>query len=66
MVDAQEIKTWVQLRIDYWEDIADKHYKHPIQTLSQLAFDEGEAQGEEKGVLAGLYMVMEFIDGQRR
>ena len=66
MVATQEIKEWVQRRIDYWENNSDHHHKEPIQTLAQLAFEEGEEQGEEKGLLAGFYMVMEFIDGQRR
>lgn len=61
----QEINDWIQRRIDYWEDVCDKH-KVPIHTLTELVYEEGKEQGEESGMLEGFYQVQEFIKGQRR
>ncbi len=66
MMNKAALKEWVQHRINFWEDACERHRDTPIQTTSQHAFDEGVELGEEKGFLEGLYMVMEYIDGQRR
>lgn len=55
MVDTQKIKEWVQHRIDYLEDSAEK------QAHAKCSEDI-----EGRGMLSAFYMVMEFIDGQRR
>jgi len=56
MVDTQKIKEWVKHRIDYWEDELDK--KDSSNTTEDII--------EYRATLAAFYMVMEFIDGQRR
>ena len=55
MVDAKKIKEWVQHRINYWEDQADKQ-----------VLPDTEEDIEGRGMLAAFYMVVELIDGQRR
>lgn len=55
MVDTKKVKEWVQHRINYWEDQAEKQV---------LPATEEDLEG--KGMLAAFYMVTEFIDGQRR
>ncbi len=55
MVTTQKIKEWVQYRINYWEDQADKQV---------LPATEEDIEG--RGMLAAFYMVIELIDGQRR
>lgn len=55
MVTAQEVKEWVKHRIDYWEDELDK--KDSLTTEDRI---------EALSILSGFYMVVEFINGQRR
>ena len=55
MVSTQEVKDWVTHRIDYWEDELDK--KDSLTTADII---------EARSILAGFYMVVEFINGQRR
>ena len=55
MVTTQEVKEWVQHRIDYWES------KFESQDLPP---DYEDVEG--RGQLASFYMVQEFIDGTRR
>lgn len=55
MVSTQEVKGWVQRRIDYWES----KFECP-----DLPPDYEDVEG--RGQLAAFYMVLEFIDGQRR
>jgi hypothetical protein len=54
MVDTKTIKEWVQRRIDFWEDSCGKTRASEYE------------EGEDDGMLAAFYMVVEFIDGQRR
>ena len=54
MVTTQEVKEWVQRRIDYYEDVC--------KTTRSSEYEEGE----DDGMLAAFYMVLEFINGQRR
>lgn len=54
IAEVQQIKEWVQRKIDYWEDTCEK---------TKVS---GYEEGEDDGMLAAFYMVREFIDGQRR
>jgi hypothetical protein len=62
----EQVKNWVQHRIDYWENICEKHKYEPSCVSEQVIFEEGIMIGEEKGMLAAFYMVIECINGQRR
>jgi len=55
MVDVNQVKKWVKQRIDHWENMAEQTVLPP---------DEEDIEG--RGMLAAFYMVVEFIDGQRR
>lgn len=55
MVDAQKVKEWVNHRINYWES------KFESQDLPP---DYEDVEG--RGQLAAFYMVIEYIDGQRK
>ncbi|CAB4128281.1 hypothetical protein UFOVP100_21 [uncultured Caudovirales phage] len=55
MIDKNEMKKWIQRRIDYFET------KFEMQPKPR---DEEDV--EERGMLAAFYMVTEFIEGQRR
>lgn len=56
MVTTQEVKEWVNHRINYWEDELEK--KDSSRTTEDII--------ETRSILSGFYMVMEFINGQRR
>lgn len=61
----EEIKNWLQLRIDYWEKAVatlDKIPEKEGHYCRNQAFEEGEAEG----MTQAFYEVMEFIDGQRK
>jgi hypothetical protein len=60
MNQVQNITSWLQIKIEEWEEICSKHKGIPPIKKCQCDFDEGM----EKGVLDGFYQVMEFIDEQ--
>jgi hypothetical protein len=63
----EQVKNWVQKRIDYWEDEVEKH-PNDFETFTDIGetWRLGLERGEEKGMLAAFYMVIECINGQRR
>jgi hypothetical protein len=54
-MDIMQVKSWVEHRIDYWED-----------KIEQTVLPPDEEDIEGRGMLAAFYMVVDFIDGQRR
>lgn len=56
MVTTQEVKEWVTHRINYWEDELDNK-NDTLTTADKI---------EARAILSGFYMVVEFINGQRR
>lgn len=58
MNEIEHVKSWVQLKIDYWEAMCAKHKCVPPIKKCQCDFEEGM----EKGILDGFYQVMEFIE----
>ncbi len=56
MVTTQEVKAWVTHRIDYWEDGLENK-RDSFTTEDKTA---------ALSILSGFYMVVEFINGQRR
>ena len=55
MVTTNEIKEWIKHRVDFWESNFESQDLPP---------DYEDVEG--RGQLAAFYMVIEFIDGQRR
>ena len=55
IMDTQKVKEWINHRIDYWEEQSDKQI---------LPATEEDIEG--RGMLAAFYMIIEFLDGQRR
>ncbi len=49
------IKKWIKHRIDYYEDQAEKQ----VNRLTEESI-------EENGMLSAYYMVIEYIEGQRK
>jgi hypothetical protein len=62
----ERLKKWVQHRIDYWEDVTEQH-QNDFETFTDIGetWLLGLERGEEKGMLAAFYMVIECIDGSR-
>lgn len=55
MVSVEQVREWVQHRIDYWETKAECEQCPP-------EYEDIEGRGQ----LAAFYMVIECIDGQRK
>lgn len=65
MVSVEQVREWVQHRIDYWEEVCEKH-QDEIPRNNEDAYKSGFEEGEDRGMLAAYYMVIEYINGQRR
>jgi hypothetical protein len=66
-MNKKKIKAYIQQRIDYWETACEDHEKdYEHLTHIKDVWERGQEIGEERGILDGLYQVMEFLDGQRR
>ncbi len=62
----EDLKKWVNIRIDYWEGVCEKHPEENRWASPDVIFDAAIEIGQEKGILDGFYQVMEFIEGHRR
>lgn len=54
-----EIRCWIHKRINRWEEICETHKDFEHTRENDSVFD----QGLDKGIIEGLYQVMEFIEG---
>jgi hypothetical protein len=65
MVDIQEVKRLIQLRINYWEDECVKNDLKLIREGHEIynkGYDEGEAEGQR----AAYYRALDIINDQCR
>lgn len=59
----EEIKNWIQLRIDYWEKTIESTVG---SEYSQFCTKQAYCEGEAEGTCQAFYEVLEFINGQRK
>jgi hypothetical protein len=62
----ENISSWLQGKIDYWEDIVEKYKQRPFSIDQQVIYDEGKEAGEAVGILYGFYEVRAFIKREEK
>ena len=63
MVDIQEVKRLIQLRIDYWEEECEKNDLKSKQEGHE-SYEQGHNEGEAEGQRAAYYRALDIINDQ--
>ena len=58
MADTTKVKTWLQHRINYWEDVLQEHREKKLPDYEDIV--------EGRAMLAAFYMVLEVINDERK